>query len=151
MISFKSLDDKLVKFDGNLSLKSLNLDDEPELFEKYFTSAGETTDWEVCVGVVVCVGDEPVWGVASYGEQYDRIMDTEDELNQKQKDVLMDEYYCANDAEMQHLEFFVHTVVMPQIIQLIDDMSDDKSHILDVRHLYADECNLLGFYIADVC
>ena len=92
--------------------------------------------------MLICTGGKPIWGCASYGEQYDVVMGA----GMRRKDNLLDEFYAANDAELQQLEMIAKYVIMPQIIQLIETMQDDKMHIVDVRRMLPDECKIMGVY-----
>ncbi len=148
MISIKTLDGELVQFDGKLMMKSLDADEEPELFYKYFESIEKETGLELYVAVLVYASGKPIWGVASYGEQFSVVMDTDEELTEKDESALLDAFCDSNATELQNLELFVTKFIIPDIVSLCDDLDDNEEHILDVRRMFPDICKAMGFFLA---
>lgn len=150
MIKFRTLDGELVQFDNDLSVKTLDVDDEPYEFYRYFPSFDRVTGWEIYVAVLICVKDKPVWGVASCEEELDKtiVRKEGEELTEAQKSVLVNNYYDKSMKELQDLEMFVQIAIMPKIMKLIDEMTDDKLHIVDVRKMYVKDYERYGYYVS---
>ncbi len=148
MISIKTLDGGLVPFDGHLVMRSVYYDEEPELFYKYFDSVEKETGLEMYVAVLVCTSGLPIWGAASYGEQFDTVMASDEELTKEEETELLDAFCDSNAAELQNLELFVTKFILPDILSQCDVMDDEGEHVLDVRTVFPAVCKQMGFFLA---
>lgn len=148
MISIKTLDGGLVHFDGRLVMRSVYYDEEPELFYKYFADVEKETGLEMYVAVLVCTSGKPIWGAASYGEQFDTVMASDEELTKEEETELLDAFCDSNAAEVQNLELFVTKFILPDILSQCNAMNDNSEHVLDVCKVFPDVCKRMGFFLA---
>ncbi len=151
MINYRTLEGELVRYDNDFTLRMLDVAEEPYEFYKYFTDVEQITGWEIFVGVLICVGDKPVWGCASCNKKIDKniVCKEGEELTDNQKRILVNEYYVLSMKELEGLETFAKIVVIPRFMRMIAEIPDDSSpHIIDVREMYAYECDCFGYRIS---
>lgn len=151
MIKFRTLEGELVQYDNDFTLRMLNVEEEPYEFYKYFSDVEQITGWEIFVGALICVGDKPVWGCASCIKKIDNknVCKEGEELTNNQKWMLINELYKISGSELDGLERFAKIIIMPRFMRMIAEISDDSSpHIIDVREMYAYECDCFGYRIS---
>ena len=154
MISFKTLDDEVVKFNGAMTVRLLEDDaeDDKDLFFKLFSGREKKENLELYVAALVCVGDKPIWGVASYGEQYDFMMTPAHgtTLTEEEQEEFLDDFNDFNAQELQNLEVYAKKVVIPTVMEHCEKLDNTQFHLLDIRKTFAQDCTYMGYYNPDI-
>ena len=172
MLSFVTLDGEAVRFDGNFTILTCDfMDEEDEKLRQYmdyFAERERNDGIELYVYAFVCTGGKPIWGVASYGEQWDTLTAHKEEPGDEGEtfldgeascddgfaaddDVfLTDEFYAANEFEKRDIEAYARQVVIPHMITCCQQLDDTQVNIVDFRKAFYLDCIQWGYYHPDI-
>ena len=154
MISFKTLDGEIARFDGSMTVRLLedDLEKDADLFRKLFGGREEKEGLELYVAALVCAGDKPIWGVASYGEQYDYMMTPAPgtKLTKEEREEFWDDFNEFNAEELRSLEAYAKKIVIPAVMEYCQKLDNTQVHVIDIRKTFAQDCTNMGYFNPDI-